>query len=46
VVRMREGKHGEEEVAEALRRHFGLTIVNVAENEDRYKKVDHVVICV
>lgn len=43
-ARMLEGKRGEEEVAEALRTQFGLTLENVTEDRDRWEKVDRIVV--
>jgi hypothetical protein len=44
LARVREGKRAEEEVAEALRRRFGLIVLNVTENLDRNEKIDRIVV--
>lgn len=43
-ARMAEGKRGEEEVAEVLRTQFGLKIEAVTEHQDRWQKVDRIVV--
>lgn len=42
--RVRTGKTGEQEIAKALQEVFGLTIEEVSEDQDRFEKIDRIVV--